>query len=55
VSRDVEVVVISKFTFTIVSVVSVSRPSVVEGFRYVVIDVRMEDFEIRECDKITER
>jgi hypothetical protein len=55
VPRDVEVVVISKFTFTIVSVVSVSRPSVVESFRYVVIDVRMEDFEIRECDKIIER
>jgi hypothetical protein len=44
VSRDVKVVVISKLTFTIVSVVSVSRPSVVESFRYVVIDVGVEDF-----------
>jgi hypothetical protein len=44
VSRDVKVVVISELMFTIVSVVSVSRPSVVKSFRYVVIDVGMEDF-----------
>ncbi len=45
-SRDVKVIVISKLTFTIVSVVSVSKPSVVESFRYVVINVGMEDFKI---------